>query len=106
MDWYAEVKKHHKMQEIVVADDGVIRFRQNAIVNFLLEAGPFDLNQISMMGFSRADYTQLMQLIGYSVSGYGELSTSPSKLVRRADRKACELTDGPCWCGDDCDGQS
>jgi hypothetical protein len=65
---------------------GVVRFKANAIVQFLLEAGPFDLNKISMMNFSQEDYTQLMQLIGYSTCGYGDLSTSPRKLVNKADR--------------------
>ena len=77
-------KKHHRMQRIDNVD-GVARFRRNRIVSLLLDGGPFDLNQISKMEFSNEDYTQLMQLIGYSVSGYGELSTSPSKMVMKAD---------------------
>ena len=75
---------------------GVIRFKPNAIVRFLLDAGPFDLNQISCMNFSDEDYTQLMQLIGYSVSGYGDLSTSPKNLVRKADKKADKIFKE--WC--------
>jgi len=67
------------------------RFRENKIVRFLLDAGPFDLNQISMMPWDPGDYTQLMQLIGYSVDGYGELSTSPLERVARADAIATEL---------------
>ena len=70
---------------------GIVRFKENKIVRFLLDAGPFDLNQISCMEFNREDYTQLMQLIGYSTSGYGELSTSPKKMVRKADAKAAKL---------------
>ena len=72
---------------------GIVRFKENKIVRFLLDAGPFDLNQISCMEFNRGDYTQLMQLIGYSTCGYGELSTSPKKLVRKADAKADEIWD-------------
>ena len=36
----------HPMQPIEL-DDGVIRFHKNAIVSFLLDAGPFDMNQLA-----------------------------------------------------------
>ncbi len=81
----------HNLQQMVCDEHGVIRFRQNKIVDFLLEAGPFDLNQICRMNYSREDYAQLMQLIGYSVSGYGGLSTALQ--VREADRLAEELSE-------------
>jgi hypothetical protein len=81
----------HPMQPIGWEED-VIRFKKNAIVDFLLDAGPYDLNKICCMPFSKEDYTQLMQLIGYSVSGYGELSTSPEELVSKADRIADKLS--------------
>jgi hypothetical protein len=73
-------------------DDRRPRFRANKIVEFLLRAGPFDLNQLSMMPWDPEDYTHLMQLIGYSVDGYGELSTSPSDRVKRADAIAAKLS--------------
>lgn len=41
--------------------------------------------------FSEEDYTRLMQLIGYSISGYGELSTSPKDMIECADRSAYDL---------------
>jgi hypothetical protein len=56
-----------------VDKDGVIRFHKNAIVAFLLDAGPFDLNQLAMMPFSNEDREQFAMLIGYSVSGFGDL---------------------------------
>lgn len=40
--------------------------------------------------FSQDDYAQLMQLIGYSVSGFGELEM-PEDLVQRADDMAEKL---------------
>ena len=55
-------------------EGGVIRFRGNAIVRFLLDAGPFDMNQLAHMRFTRAERSEFAQLIGYSLSGYGELS--------------------------------
>lgn len=72
-------------------DDRRPRFRGNKIVEFLLRAGPFDLNQLCMMPWDPEDYTQLMQLIGYSVDGYGELSTSPPEKVALFDAIAEEL---------------
>jgi len=85
----------HPMQPIGYDDRNIARFKENGIVRFLLDNGPFSLNELSMMlakgKFSQEDYTQLMQLIGYSVSGYGELSTSPPELVTRADEEAGKL---------------
>ena len=85
----------HPMQPIGFDDAGIIRFKENKIVSFLLDSGTFDLNQIRRMlaegVFTNEDYTHLMQLIGYSVSGYGELNTSPTDLVTQADEIANEL---------------
>lgn len=53
---------------------GVARFKDNKIVVFLLDAGPFDMNQLALMNFSHEDRAQFAQLIGYSLAGYGELS--------------------------------
>lgn len=82
--------EQHPMQPIELVDS-VARFKENKIVRFLLDAGPFDLNQIRLMNFSNDDYTHLMQLIGYSVSGYGDLSESPPEIVAEADRIVEEM---------------
>jgi hypothetical protein len=55
-------------------DHHVLRFKENAIVRFLLDAGKFDMNDLALMPFSREDREQFAQLIGYSHSGFGELS--------------------------------
>lgn len=81
----------HPMQPVVVDDDGVHRFKKNAIVGFLLDAGPFDLNKLALMPFSDEDRTQFAQLIGYSVSGAGDLSYFDSEVTRRADRESAKL---------------
>ncbi|MNP83787.1 hypothetical protein D3C76_1828340 [compost metagenome] len=46
-----------------------------------------------MRDYEKDDRSQLMQLIGYSVSGYGTLSCSRAKHVMRADEKAEEMVD-------------
>lgn len=75
----------HPMQAIYIDEDDVARFRKNAIVAFLLDAGPFDMNQLAMMPWSREDREQFAQLIGYSVSGFGDLSYASVQMVARAD---------------------
>jgi len=73
-------RARHPMQPIVVTPDGVHRFKQNAIVWYMLDAGRraglFDLNTIAthVPAFSREDHEQLAQLTGYSVSGACDLS--------------------------------
>jgi hypothetical protein len=62
------------MQPIYVDAMGTKRFSMNRIVRFLLDHGPYDINDLAAMPFSNADLRQFAQLIGYSVSGYSELS--------------------------------
>lgn len=83
-------KKSHPMQPLVV-DDGVLRFRRNAIVAHLLESGKDDMNSLAIMPFSQVDREQFAQLIGYSVSGFGDLSYAKDKTVFEADRRARRL---------------
>jgi len=70
----------HPMQPVVVASDGIHRYKDNSIVRYMLDAGQraglFDLNTIAthLPEFPREDHEQLAQLIGYSVSGACDLS--------------------------------
>ena len=63
----------HPIQPLADDTHGVTRFKANAIVQYLLEHGPFDLDHIGRLGFSAADQEQFAQLIGYSLSGFSEL---------------------------------
>lgn len=81
-------RKPHAMQQIVYAKDGVIRFRENKIVRTLLDIGPLDMNKLAMLEFSDDDREQFAQLIGYSVSGFGDLSYAAKKVVAEADEIA------------------
>lgn len=67
-------------------DNGVLRFHANKIVKFLLDAGPFDLNQLALMEFTDSDREQFAQLIGYSLSGFGELPYVSDATYKRAER--------------------
>ncbi len=62
----------HPIQPIGKDDSGTVRFKENKLVSLLLEQGPFDLNQLIALSMAEGledDYGQLLQLIGYSVSG-------------------------------------
>jgi hypothetical protein len=74
----------HPVQPIVEDADGVQRFKANAIVRYLLEAGPFDMNQLAVIPFSAEDREQFAQLIGYSLCGFGELSYVSDETYERA----------------------
>jgi hypothetical protein len=67
-------KAKHPLQPLVKDSDGVVRFKVNEIVRTLLDFGPLDMNKLAMMYFSQEDREQFAQLIGYSLSGFGELT--------------------------------
>ena len=77
----------------VVLVEGIARFRENPIVSYLLEIAPTDLNEIGMRFHDNpAAYAELAALIGYSVSGWGDLSQSDEESVARADEEAEALS--------------
>lgn len=85
------------MQPIVLVDK-VVRFKENRIVSWMLDQlrrANVNLNTIASTfdrtGKDKDDYQQLMQLIGYSVSGYGDLSCSDRNVLAAADAEAEKL---------------
>lgn len=67
----------HPIQPIVKDPQGTLRFKENAIVIFLLEFGEKNgvgMNELAAMPFSKEDRAQFAQLIGYSLCGFSELS--------------------------------
>lgn len=75
---------NHPMQPIYRAPDGVIRFKENRIITWLV-SNRSNLNEIAMQGFPQEDMEQFWQLLGYSVSGYGDLSFISPETVSKAD---------------------
>jgi hypothetical protein len=71
-----ESTPEHPVQPLIEEDDGTIRFKANPIVQFMLNAGPFNLNQLGMMPWSAEDRAQLVQLLGYSDVGFGQIPTA------------------------------
>lgn len=76
--------KEHPMQPLLRDRRRILRFKPNKIVQFLLDAGPFDMNQLARMKFSREDREQFAQLIGYSLQGFSELEYVSSSAYQRA----------------------
>lgn len=71
--------KHKFPNQPIETDEvGTERFVKNRIVDWLLNAGPFDLNAVCIQGhingWTDEEHAQFAQLTGYSVSGWGTLS--------------------------------
>jgi len=81
---YPKVAAALPMQPIVRID-GVARFKENQIVRWLLDRGDENMNTIACMNFSDEDRTQFAQLIGYSVSGAGDLDYFDRDVLAKAD---------------------
>lgn len=84
----------HPMQPVILDNDGTCRFKKNAIVCALLDAGALDMNKIAAMDFSQEDREQFAQLIGYSVIGASELSYVSDALLERALAECAHLQRG------------
>ena len=84
------------MQPIALDENGTARFRENDVVRWLTEE-VIDLNKISIQcqlrDFDKYDVAQFWQMLGYSVSGYGDLSFIPKSIVQKADAKVSDLLD-------------
>ena len=97
----------HPIQPIVQGEHGTYRFKKNKIVEFLLDNGPFDMNMLAGQEFSTEDREQFAQLIGYSLSGFGELSYVSAETYEVAEAaEAIEresLRDRCCICGGEVD---
>jgi hypothetical protein len=65
----------HPFQPVGLDEHGVLRFKENEIVRYILDFGNITLNDIAVKNFPREDRVQFAQLIGYSVSGFGELTS-------------------------------
>ena len=79
-----KINNQIEMQKVVKG-----RFRENKIVSHLLETYT-DMNKIAMMDFSDEDRMQFAQLIGYSVSGYSDLSYVSDESYYAAEARSSE----------------
>jgi len=79
------------MQPLIVDSHGTVRFQRNKIVEYLLDNGGIDLNQIARLPFTQEDREQFAQLIGYSLKGFHELSYVSDKTALAASAVAISL---------------
>lgn len=79
----------HPIQPLEKDAEGILRFKENKIVRYLLDHGSIDLNKIADLAcagkFSVDDQRQFAQLIGYSLSGYAELSYVDDETFEAAE---------------------
>ncbi len=67
----------HPIQALAPDEHGTLRFKENKIVRHLLDWAKekgHGLNELAMLDFPQEDWEQFAQLIGYSFSGFQELS--------------------------------
>ena len=79
------------MQPIYLDEHGVVRFKCNEIIKKLVRDKTIDLSEIDFAAFPTPDVEQFFQLLGYSVSGYGDISFVRPETIAAADAKADEL---------------
>lgn len=96
--------KRHPTQPLIRDDNGTIRFKENPIICFLLDDGPFDMNSLALLAFSNEYRAQFAQLIGYSLCGFGDLSYVSDKNYRDAERMAEDVRPLDEW--NSADGQA
>lgn len=77
-------KLEHPMQPAGLDEHGVLRFKENKIIDYLFRSGKLSLNEIAIMSFPEEDRMQVAQLLGYSLSGYGSLSYVTDESYDRA----------------------
>lgn len=89
-------KRKHPIQPVELDDRGAARFRENKIVRFLLDAYTPGLNDLAIRFGKHTDdiedYEHLMMLIGYSVSGFGDLDIN-RRTIAIADRMVERLVE-------------
>ena len=87
----------HPIQPVVLvgeSDGKIARFQPNKIVQYLFKTGRLNLNEIACLGFDDDDHMQIAMLLGYSVSGFGDLSYADPVIVSEADQEVEKLLGG------------
>lgn len=93
------------MQPLIKDANGIIRFKANTIVRYLIDVEPW-LNRLAEMEFAEEDWIQFYQLIGYSVSGFNELSKIPDSVCAAVEEviRVTGLASEPVGCrADNCE---
>jgi len=87
-------KDRMPIQPLQKDKQGVSRFVHNSIVRELLDTHPtMDMNMIASSKFTDQERTQFAQLIGYSLSGFGELSYVDDETYNAAENMSHGTTE-------------
>lgn len=90
-----EIGRRHPMQSVEMAEDGVVRFRPNVLVRYMLDSGTIDMNHLAALpNIPQEDREQFAQLIGYSVGGFGSLSYVSDQAYEAAAELSEAVLDG------------
>ena len=73
------------IQPIELDSDKVVRFVENRMIRTLLDSSTLTLNDLAVMNFTQQEQEQFAQLIGYSLSGFGELSYTSDEVYDAAE---------------------
>ena len=76
----------HPIQPLYLDGENTLRFKKNDIVRYILDNGGLTLNDLAGLPFSQEDHVQFAQLIGYSLSGFGELSYVSDRDYEAAEK--------------------
>ncbi len=79
-----DLSEMHPIQPLVIDGDAIVRFKSNRIVCHLLDHSSFDMNTLHALDFSKEDREQFAQLIGFSLSGFGDLPYVTDETYERA----------------------
>lgn len=82
-------------QPLIIDKFGTVRFKINKLVKYLLDKGGLNMNDLAAAArsekFSKNDQEQFAQLIGYSVSGFGDLSYVSDETYEKVSDEAAIL---------------
>lgn len=74
------------LQPLYTDEHGTLRFKENAIVRYLLDNGGIDMNDLAMLPFDNEEREQFATLIGYSLGGFAELSYVSDEAYATAEK--------------------
>jgi hypothetical protein len=89
------------MQPVVEDAHGDLRFRENAIISYIIDHAGLDLGKLMEMDFPQEDREQFAQLMGYSIGGYHELSYVSDESCAQASTLSDHVRSGSGGCRDD-----
>jgi hypothetical protein len=85
----------HPRQPIGIAPDGIVRFKPNALLRLLVDGGHINLNVVILRAqesrIPDEDLAQFWQLLGTSISAFGEHDFVSSEEAEACDDEAARV---------------